>query len=183
MGLFRPIRLQHNWVMTTSFTCSTGLGDKLMPPLLPEMFRLLFARLREMERGRAVGHRWCREALKHREEPSYRPNSQQPGKDADVGLLQGFVETEEVASNSLRAVPAVRRMYIRPPPSMCMEAHFIPISSRAAVLGVSRLMMGIFDFLFCQGANKNSRARGYFSCCKMGRWWWWWGGWHVKKQA
>lgn len=46
VGLFRPIRLQHNWVMTTSFTCSTGLGDKLMPPLLPGMFRLLFARLR-----------------------------------------------------------------------------------------------------------------------------------------
>lgn len=45
VGLFRPIRLQHKWMMTTSFTCSTGLGDKLMPLLLPGMFWLLFVRL------------------------------------------------------------------------------------------------------------------------------------------
>lgn len=51
VGLFRPIRLQHNWMMTTSFTCSTGLGDKLMPPLLPGMFRLLFARIRSERDG------------------------------------------------------------------------------------------------------------------------------------
>lgn len=33
--------------MTTSFTCSTGLGDKLVPLLLPGMFWLLFERLQK----------------------------------------------------------------------------------------------------------------------------------------
>lgn len=75
-GLFRPIRLQHNWMMTTSFTCSTGLGDKLLPLLLPGVYGLLFVRSRE----RAVCHRWWRVALKHCEEPSYHLYSQQQGE-------------------------------------------------------------------------------------------------------
>lgn len=45
-GSSGPIRLQHKWKMTTSFTCSTGLGDKLVPLLLPGMFCLLFGRFR-----------------------------------------------------------------------------------------------------------------------------------------
>lgn len=67
-----------------------------------------------------------------------------------------------MASNCLRAVPAVRRMYVRPPPSMCMEAHFIPISSRAAVLGVSWLMMRIFDFLFVTVQTKTPACEAIF---------------------
>lgn len=39
---FRRIRFQRERTMTTSFTCSTGLGDKLVPLLLPGMFWLLF---------------------------------------------------------------------------------------------------------------------------------------------
>lgn len=74
VGLFRPIRLQHRRMMTTSFTCSSGLGDKLMPPLLPGMFWLLFARLQ-----RELCVRWWRVALKHHEEPSHHLYSQQRG--------------------------------------------------------------------------------------------------------
>lgn len=33
--------------MTTSFTCSTGLGDKLVPLLLPGLFWLMFVRLQK----------------------------------------------------------------------------------------------------------------------------------------
>lgn len=65
--------------MTTSFTCSTGLGDKLLPLLLPGMFWRLFVRLRrerQRERESAVCHRWWRAALKRRKEPSYHLYSQ-----------------------------------------------------------------------------------------------------------
>lgn len=55
-GLFRPIRPQHNWMMTTSFTCSTGLGDKLSPLLLsrnvPAAVCMTPEREREGERER-----------------------------------------------------------------------------------------------------------------------------------
>lgn len=111
-GLFRPIRLQHKWMMTTSFTCSTGLGDKLVPPLLPGMFRAAVCTTPE----RAVCHRWWRVALKRREEPSHHRYSRAAGGRGEnmwtVAFSEGFVKTEEVVYPSSRKTLKVKLPFL-----------------------------------------------------------------------
>lgn len=144
VGLFRPIRLQHNWMMTTSFTCSTGLGDKLMPPLLPGMFRLLFARIRSERDGERES---CVSQMMTRGIKAPRGAILSPEQSAAARemCMSAF------CSSSLRqrkwplTPSALSQLYLHAyiyicvyciyfsPPATCIKAHFIQIFSRAAV--------------------------------------------------
>lgn len=153
-GLFRPIRLQHNWLMTTSFTCSTGLGDKLMPPLLPGMFRLLFARIRSERDGERES---CVSQMMTRGIKAPRGAILSPEQSAAARKMC----MSAFCSSSLRErkwrltlpphSPSCKTctyifIYISVfyPPATCIKAHFIQIFSRAAVPCVFWLMMQIF---------------------------------------
>lgn len=152
MGLFRPIRSQHKWMMTTSFTCSTGLGDKLMPLLLPGMFWRLFCATPE----RAVCYRWWRVALKHREEPSYHLYSQQRGercarwpfgelcqdggsgaplpkqRPSHVSYINLYALVQHFKVNIISKVSS-QIFFLSHSLSKCIKAHFIEILLRTAV--------------------------------------------------